>query len=327
MGFYWFLALFPSILAAVGFIGLVHASPELVSNISKAIKAALPGSASGVLTDALDKAASSPRGSSAVAALIGTALALWSASAGMVAVQTGLDVVYDVEEERKFVKKRAIAFLLILAAVVLGGVAAGLIVFGKPIGDGIREHLPFGGAEFILVWTVIRWVLGLLALSLLFAVFYYLGPNRESPKFGWVSPGGLVATAIWLLASIGFSFYVSSLGSYGKTYGSLTGVVVLMLWLYLSAIAVVLGGELNAELERQAERRRRQGGGGKEPAAKKQAARQQAAQPARPAAAPAREEPTQATAPPPAAAPSSYEADWLESMRRLRDGSAPPDRR
>ncbi len=258
MAFYWFLAVFPAVLAGVGILGLVHAGPDVSNSISNAVRRALPGDAARVLTDSITQATGRPSGGSAVAAIIGLAVALWSASTGFVALQAGLDVAYDVGEERKFARKRLVAFELIVVAAVMGGVATALIVFGQPLGEGLRQHLPFGGA-FVLVWTALRWVLGLGALSLLFAGFYYLGPNRASPKWTWVSAGGLVATGIWLAASIGFSFYVSSFGSYAKTYGSLTGVVVLMLWLYLSALAVVLGGELNAELERQAEIRRRGG--------------------------------------------------------------------
>jgi membrane protein len=138
---------------------------------------------------------------------------------------------------------------------VLGGVATALIVFGAPLGDALRDNLPFGRA-FVLLWTVVRWVLGLSALVVLFAAIYYLAPNRTSPRWVWVSPGGILAAVIWLVASLGFSFYVSSFGKYAQTYGSLAGVVVLLLWLYLTGLALVLGGELNAELERQSAARR-----------------------------------------------------------------------
>ena len=257
MAFYWFLAVFPALLAAVGITGLVGASTETVDSIQRAIQSALPGDASRVLTEALEAATMRGKGSSVVATIIGIALALWSASAGMVALQVGLDIVYEVPEERAFVKKRLRAFVLIGVFVLFGGLASAAVVFGQPIGDGIRDHLPFGGAVFTLVWTLARWVVGLIALVAMFATLYYLGPNRETPRWTWISPGGLVGTAIWLLASLGFSFYVSSLGSYGETYGSLTGVVVLLMWLYLSAIAVLFGGEVNAQLERQGERHRR----------------------------------------------------------------------
>ena len=128
---------------------------------------------------------------------------------------------------------------------------------GAPLGDALRDNLPFGSA-FVVAWTVIRWTLGIAALTGLFATIYYLAPNRETPKWAWVSPGGILAAAIWLMASLGFSFYVSSFGNYKATFGPLAGVAVLLLWLYLTALAVILGGELNAELERQSAARKGQ---------------------------------------------------------------------
>ncbi|MFP5320149.1 MAG: YihY/virulence factor BrkB family protein [Acidimicrobiia bacterium] len=308
MAFYWFLAIFPALLAAVGFTGLVNASEETVGSITGAIRSTLPGDAARVLTDSLDQAVNRSGGSSVIAALIGVVLALYSASAGMAALQVGLNVAYDVPEDRSFLKKRLRGLLLMLVAVVLGGVATAAIVFGAPIGEALRDNLPFGDA-FVLVWTLIRWVVGLAALATLFALFYYLGPNRETPRWSWLSPGGIVATVIWLIASLGFSFYVTNLGSYGETYGSLTGVVVLLLWLYLSALAIVLGGELNSELERQAEHQRN-GHGSAPPAGR---LRPQAA-----AAAPAGQ-------PQPQPQRNGYEESWLETMRRVREGGARDD--
>jgi len=250
MAFYWFLAVFPALLAMVGVMGLLNAEETTITSLSDAIRSVLPGDAARVLTDALGKAGSQSDGAAVVATLIGLGVALWSASSGMAALQVGLDVAYDVEEDRTFVKKRIVAFELLVATAVLGGAATALVVFGQPLGDTIRDNLPLGGA-FVVVWTVARWALAAVALMSLFATFYYLGPKRESPRWAWVSPGGILAAAIWLGASLLFSFYVSSFGSYAETYGSLAGVVVLLLWLYLSALAVMIGGELNAELERQ----------------------------------------------------------------------------
>ncbi len=248
MAFYWFLAIFPAMLALVGFLGLFNLSQAGLDSVIKTIRSALPGQAATTLTDAIGQATESGNGSSLVAALIGVALALWGASAGMVAMQMGLDVAYDVPQDRKFLKKRLVGLALVLVAAVLGGIATALIVFGAPIGESLSDDF---GSAFGIVWTILRWVGGIAALTLLFATFYYLAPNRETPRWVWVSPGGVLAVLIWLAASIGFSFYVSSFGKYAETYGSLAGVVILLLWLYLSAIAVVMGGELNAELERQ----------------------------------------------------------------------------
>jgi len=250
MAFYWFLAIFPAMLAMVAILGLVNLSEEGVRSFKGAVESALPAGAAGVLTQAVDRAGGTG-GGSLVAVLVGVALALWGASAGMVAMQQGLDVAYDVAKDRTFVKKRLVAIVLVLATGVLGGIATAAIVFGAPIGEALRDDLPFGDA-FVLLWTLIRWVVGIAALTLLFATYYFLAPNRENPKWVWVSPGGVLAVLIWLAASLGFSFYVANFGgSYDQTYGSLASVVVLLLWLYLTGIAVVLGGELNAELERQ----------------------------------------------------------------------------
>lgn len=255
MAFYWFLAIFPALLAAVGMLGLFNVSSETVEKLTGRITSALPGGASAVLTSPIE--GSTAGGGSVIAVLVGVAVALWSASAGMVGLQMGLDVAYDVKDDRKFLKKRLVAFELLLAMLVFGGTATALIVFGAPLGNVLRDNLPLGSA-FVVVWTVIRWVLGLGALAGLFATIYYLSPNRDTPRWVWVSPGGILAAAIWLIASVGFSIYVNSFGNYGETYGPLAGVVVLLFWLYLTAMAVVLGGELNAELERQSAARKGQ---------------------------------------------------------------------
>jgi membrane protein len=250
MAFYWFLAVFPSLVAAISILGLVNLSQQAADSITRAIRTALPGDAARVLTDAVQTVSEQPAATSLLTAAVGIALAVWSGSAGMVAVQVGLNVAYDVSQDRPFLKKRLRAIVLMGVTAVLGGAATALIVFGQPLGEGLRGWLPFDEA-FVVAWTIIRWLAGLAVLTLLFATYFYLAPNRDSPRWVWLSPGGLLATVIWLLASLGFSIYVSTLGSYAETYGSLAGVVVLLLWLYLSALAVLVGGELNAELERQ----------------------------------------------------------------------------
>jgi membrane protein len=255
LAYYWFLSIFPALIAAVGFFGLLQVSPDFIATITDGIRTLIPGDAAELLTGAIRGAQRHPQEASLVAALLGLAVALWSASSGMVAVQEALDVAYDVPESRKFLSKRATALVLVLGTGVLGGAASALLVFGDPIGELIRDAFPVGDL-FLVLWNVIRWVGPLLALTTLFALFYFLAPNRPSPNWKWVSPGGLLATAIWVLASLGFSFYVSSFGSYGRTYGSLAGTVVLVIWLYLTGLAVVLGGELNAEIERQGQIKR-----------------------------------------------------------------------
>ncbi len=254
MAFYWFLSIFPAMLACVGVLGLMNVGQDTVDNITGKITRTLPGGAGEMLTSVINEGATK---AGLISALIGVAVALWSASSGAVGMQIGLDVAYDVKDDRKFVKKRLVAFELLAAVLVLGGLATALIVFGEPLGNVLRDNLPFGSA-FVVLWTIARWVGGLIALVGLFAAIYYLAPNRDTPKWVWVSPGGILAAAIWLVASLGFSFYVSSFGNYNDTYGPIAGVAVLLLWLYLTALAVILGGELNAELERQSAARKGQ---------------------------------------------------------------------
>jgi membrane protein len=246
VAFYVLLALFPAIIAGVSIYGLV-ADPQTVRDQINRLAETLSPETATLIGQQVQQVTSSAGGALGVATVIGILTALWSASSGMKALITGVNLAYDETEGRKFVKLRGLSILMTLAAMVLLGVALALIV-GFP---AVPDSWPT-----VLQWTaaVLRFVLLAVLLMAGLAALYRYAPDRDKPKWSWSSPGSVVATLLWVLASVGFSIYVNAFGNYNKTYGALAGVIILMFWLYLTAFVVLVGAELNAEMELQTAR-------------------------------------------------------------------------
>jgi membrane protein len=246
----WFLAIFPIIIALLGITTLITMSRGVVLNLLHGVTKSLPSGAAQVFTGAISHATQRSN-ADLVTTIVACVVALWSATSGMVIVEEGLDMAYDLPRDRSFLAKRLVALPLLLGAIVLGSAASALIIFGPQLGTAIEHTVPIGGTAFSAVWTVLRFLIALGLMNLLMSFLYYVAPNRARARWRWFSPGALIATILWALVSWGFSIYTSSFGSYGNTYGAFAGVAILIFWLYLTGLAILVGGELNAAIERR----------------------------------------------------------------------------
>ena len=241
LSFHAFLALLPVVLATVGLLNLAGLSSGALHSLVHATSTLLPHQMSSILNQELLRPPA--RRVNIAEAVVGLAVALWSSIEAMAALQVALDLAYEVPGDRGFVGRRLAALPLIGVTVVVGGSASALLVLGGPIGRLVPGELrPLLG--------VLRYAGSLVLLSLLLSVFYSLGPARERFRWEWVSPGSVVAATGWVLTSLAFSFYLDHFGHESRTYGALAGVAVTLLWLFLTAVVVLMGAELNCELER-----------------------------------------------------------------------------
>ncbi|MHA6794431.1 YihY/virulence factor BrkB family protein [Pseudonocardia bannensis] len=253
VAFFAFLALFPTLIAGLTLYGLV-ADPADVTRQLQAIAGTLPQSAQPLIADQLTAVTSSSSEALSIGLVLALLAALWSASSGTGNLIKAINLAYDEEETRGFVRLRGTALALTLGGIVFVLVALGLVAVVPVALDALGL-----GVVGRVVAQVARWALLIGVVVVGLAVVYRFAPDRDAPKFRWASTGAVVATALWIAGSAGFSLYVNFFGNYNKTYGALAGVVVLMLWLYLTSYIVLLGAEINAEAERQTARDTTQG--------------------------------------------------------------------
>ncbi len=244
--YYGVLAIFPALLALVSVLGLVgkSATQPLIDNLGKVA----PGPAKDIFTTAIENLQKN-KGSGGILFIVGLAAALWSASGYVAAFMRASNAIYDVEEGRPIWKKAPVRVGVTLVLVVLLAISALAVALTGPLAKQVGQVLGIG-KSVVTVWDIAKWPVLLLMVSLMFAILYWASPNVRQPGFRWISPGGSVAVIIWILASAAFAFYVANFGSYNKTYGALGGIIIFLVWLWISNIAVLLGAEFNAELER-----------------------------------------------------------------------------
>lgn len=245
VAFYGLLAVFPALVALVGIYGLV-ADPAQIEQQMQAVGGMLPPQAAEILLTQLHDLAATDRAALGFGAIAGLVLALWSASGAVRTLMEALNVAYDEEEERGFFRFYGTAILLTLAAIV-GVILAIALVVALPAVLGV---VGLSGIVDVAV-RIVRWPI-LAALAILgFAVMYRYGPSRASPRWRWVSWGAFVGVALWIVGSALFSLYVTRFGNYNETYGAAGAVVILLMWFLLSSYSILIGAEINAEMERQ----------------------------------------------------------------------------
>ncbi|HXS43105.1 MAG TPA: YihY/virulence factor BrkB family protein [Solirubrobacteraceae bacterium] len=247
--YYAILSIFPALLVLVSIVGLFGESAT--QSITDNLTAVAPSTAKDIVTNAVQNLSKS-QGSAGILFVVGLAGALWSASGYIGAFMRASNAIYEVEEGRPFWKLRPVQLLVtFILLVLLAAVAIATVLTG---GLAKQAATVFGvGDTALSVWKIAKWPVMVLAVAMMLAILYWTAPNVKMPKFRWVTPGGLIAVVLFIVASALFAFYVANFSSYNKTYGSLGAVISFLVWLWITNLAVLFGAEVNAELERERE--------------------------------------------------------------------------
>jgi membrane protein len=246
--YYGVLAIFPAAIALSAILGLVGQNPEKsVQTVLDMLSPLVSEQTLGTIEEPLLELAASP--SAGWALILGLAGALWAASGYVGAFGRAMNRIYEIGEGRPFWKLRPLMLVITLVVIVMVALVMVMLVVSGPLAESIGDQIGLG-AEAVQAWNIAKWPVMVLVVVLIVALLYYATPNVQQPKFRWISPGAVVAIVIWMLAAAGFAFYVSNFASYNKTYGSLAGVVVGLVFLWITNLALLLGAELDSELER-----------------------------------------------------------------------------
>ncbi|MFV9633198.1 YihY/virulence factor BrkB family protein [Mycobacterium neumannii] len=245
--YYAVLSIFPALVVMVSLLGVFGQGRRTVDALLDIASDVAPASALDTLRPTIEQLVNSPTaGFALVAGIVG---ALWTASGYIGAFGRAMNRIYEIDEGRPVWKLRPVQLLLTLAGLVIAAAVVFMLAISGPVARAIGDAIGLGETA-VTAWNVVRWPLILLFVVLAVAILYYVTPNVEQPKFRWISGGAAVAIVVWLIASLGFGLYVANFGSYNKTYGALAGVIVFLLWLWITNLALLFGAEVDAELER-----------------------------------------------------------------------------
>jgi membrane protein len=245
--FFGVLSLFPALLALMSLLGIVGQAEQTTQLLLQIIERIASSNVVDTLRPPIQQLASSP--GAGFAFVIGLAGAIWSASGYVGAFGRAMNRIYEVEEGRPFYKLRPIMLLVTIVLLLVALVMAVLLVVSGPLAQAIGDAVGLGGTA-VAVWNIAKWPVLLGLVILLIAVLYYATPNVRQPKFKWISLGAIIAIVVLALATLGFFFYVSNFGNYNKTYGTIGGMIVLLLWIWIANISLLFGAEFDAEMER-----------------------------------------------------------------------------
>jgi membrane protein len=249
--YYGLLALFPALIAMVSLIGLVGDPKSTTESLTEIVTEIGPASAAETFSGPIESIASN-QGAAGFAFIAGLAVALWSASGYVGAFMRASNVIYETPEGRPFWKLRPLQLVVTLAMVVLMAILALALVLTGPVAEAVAGPIGLGDTA-VNIWNIAKWPAMLAIFLFMVALLYYASPNVKLRGFKWVTPGSLVAIVVWALASAAFAFYIANFGSYDKTYGTLGGFVALLVWFWISNLAILFGHQLNAERERSLE--------------------------------------------------------------------------
>lgn len=251
LSYYFILALFPMLLFLVSLVGVFagHES-HFRDTILSAVGRLAPGSASALIHSVVDQTFKSGSGIKVAFGILG---ALWAASGGMSAIVGSLNKIYQTSETRPWWKQKLTVIMLTLALAALIIMALVLVLYGGKLGEALASHAGLGSA-FELTWKILQWPVAFAAMLFSYSIVYYFGPNLEERKWYWVTPGAAVGVSVWLLSSLGFRLYLRFFNSYTATYGSLGAVIILLLWLYFTGFAILIGGQVNWVIENEDKR-------------------------------------------------------------------------